>query len=1154
MSLAALKADPTLLAYLPLSANALVANGSTPNDGALYGSPSFSGGRLQLSGVVADGQALNLNNIKTSLGDSATIMYQVQLDVDPPAATAQTGDAMIGSALSGTPNVSHYPWTDGNVYSSTLRHTSGTANNRVTVSNPGDLSLEHWVTIRTTPGTNGWQWLLDGVVIAQATGLTSLYYGNEWRIGQSVNGSNNNFMAGTLRNVWIFSKRLSDLEVATIIAGDPLPLQSDTYALSVTPINSSGTFFVSAKTDSFHGTKVAEVTLYDAVNDLDLEFLLDTGKYYAHHNRICACDEVAQTLTAGTPLTFDVYLAPLIDRAHPYNGKQFYSTRVHKDDGYFYFYFKVDGTLHYVRWPTSTTRTEVSTPYIPDFMIQRSAVPGAYISSSVFGALIIDKRKLTAPITLVFQTGELQVDTLPTVVINPGTGYETFAVKPGTIASSGTIPAEFAYSSNLTVDGMQAQFTISNQPRPDIRPYDLTNGSRYLTHTYNVPQYTAEPATAGVPTNYEPTITTARRLVETNDLTFDGTTIKTADTETVETQPGRLMLDFIDPDYFESRYIDVEVDITATTIIIYNVDHDTFQSTTTPVNYTLAAGPTGTYTWTIVGGADAADFSVATNVLSLNTTASVSTKIVRVRATNSFGAYVEKDLTVRVNATPPAYRTFVPYVSLPQYSTTPYVLGALTTVPGGSYTYSRLLTLDGALFDISGGNLRLLDTNTSGNKSVTIVTNDGAQNINNTLTFTITPVIPTTTLTLNDNVYPVTGVEVGQFRTSPGTGYSYQFATQNQEFTITDNRLLINVTTPGLKTLTVRTILNSKIVNTKVFKVNVLTPPDITVRFNPLTFYTNQAVPAKAGTIDALPFDDYTFTTPTPGFSLVGNELFALVTPGYDPYDVVITTTSSFGGVKNITVTLTPEVPTSGSLYLTNYTVYGNQDSTGGVYVGKAYNSQVPSEVITPYDIDTGFEDGLKFTIDSDGRLFLDDGVLVVGQTYGVLYQGDYVDQTLFGGGSNHITVIEAPRTLAMVNSLPMFSESDTKGRGELRTRTFGPTSYKDFINQIAGINYYYFVMLEEYKGRELFLKIYNITSGADPVIELVSYNFSTTAVTVLSTLAYTRSDVGGTHPAQSVQTFKFVNTTSTYTGPTFVRVKLPMNAATQNLLLEVVQ
>lgn len=226
----ALLADAALVARLPLYSDALVSHGSTSGDGSLVGSPSFVGGRLQLNG---SNQHVDLTSIAGSLGDNATMVVRVQLDSDPPIGIPQTGFISIGQPTSGTTPTTHCPYTDGVIYASLLRATSAAVGNRVTVGNPTPSlsSAERTICVRTTPGANGYQWLIDGSVIYQNTGLSSLYYGGDWSAGRTRSDSTSFFLDGYIRELWIFSKRLSDLEEAEV-RGLPEPV--NTAAGSIT--------------------------------------------------------------------------------------------------------------------------------------------------------------------------------------------------------------------------------------------------------------------------------------------------------------------------------------------------------------------------------------------------------------------------------------------------------------------------------------------------------------------------------------------------------------------------------------------------------------------------------------------------------------------------------------------------------------------------------------------------------------------------------------------------------------------------------------------------------------------------------------------------------------------------------------------------------
>lgn len=124
------------------------------------------------------------------LGDNATVMAWVKLDVATPAGPATSGLWNIGAVYAG--NSEHHPYTGGTGYYPTFR---GSNNTTVARIGPTDLSAggtrTNWnhVCITTAPGANGWKLIINNTLITQATGITGVYYDNDlWCFGQSSNG------------------------------------------------------------------------------------------------------------------------------------------------------------------------------------------------------------------------------------------------------------------------------------------------------------------------------------------------------------------------------------------------------------------------------------------------------------------------------------------------------------------------------------------------------------------------------------------------------------------------------------------------------------------------------------------------------------------------------------------------------------------------------------------------------------------------------------------------------------------------------------------------------------------------------------------------------------------------------------------------------
>jgi hypothetical protein len=106
---------------------------------------------------------------------------------------------------------------------------------RVTAGDPGD-TLTDWrkVCVKTSPGTGGWKFRLDGANLGTADGLSTLYLGDSTWIGRSRDNTISSWYLGDIAHFARFNRELSDAEEAEAFAGpEPLNLTAPTGHISL---------------------------------------------------------------------------------------------------------------------------------------------------------------------------------------------------------------------------------------------------------------------------------------------------------------------------------------------------------------------------------------------------------------------------------------------------------------------------------------------------------------------------------------------------------------------------------------------------------------------------------------------------------------------------------------------------------------------------------------------------------------------------------------------------------------------------------------------------------------------------------------------------------------------------------------------------------
>lgn len=213
--------DPLLWAHLPLVANANLAHGTAGANCSLVGSPTFGGTNpwglpcLRLNGST---QYVDMANLSTPMGDNCTVCCWIKIDADPPGSSTPTGFMQIGDGFS-VAGASHYPFTDGIIYSGIFRWTDAVTLARVTVGNPTPaLTAWRFVCITNTPGAGGYKFKIDGAQInGTTTGTTGVYTNSDWTLGRSIGNGTPYYLDGDVSDLWIFKRVLSDLEQSAIM-------------------------------------------------------------------------------------------------------------------------------------------------------------------------------------------------------------------------------------------------------------------------------------------------------------------------------------------------------------------------------------------------------------------------------------------------------------------------------------------------------------------------------------------------------------------------------------------------------------------------------------------------------------------------------------------------------------------------------------------------------------------------------------------------------------------------------------------------------------------------------------------------------------------------------------------------------------------------
>lgn len=171
-----------------------------------------------------------LPDLTSLMGDNASVMAWIKLDVATPAGVGQTGLWNTGALVAGSGT--HHPYTSGVGYYDSFRITSNTTASRVDAVNltaGGTRTNWHHVAITTSPGASGWKLWIDGVEITTTTGITGVYYdADRWGFGQSSTGGF--FFDGYVWDFRIYNTNEA-ANLTTIIA------EKDTAAPKIAPAN-----------------------------------------------------------------------------------------------------------------------------------------------------------------------------------------------------------------------------------------------------------------------------------------------------------------------------------------------------------------------------------------------------------------------------------------------------------------------------------------------------------------------------------------------------------------------------------------------------------------------------------------------------------------------------------------------------------------------------------------------------------------------------------------------------------------------------------------------------------------------------------------------------------------------------------------------------
>lgn len=176
----------------------------TGNTGSIAGSPTFSSGSFHLNGTSDYWDISSLVSNIDFTSNEASVIVWLKLDVSTPSDASQTGIFKLSSSTGN----SHYVWTNSQAYLYAFRYVRVES---IVVTSAVTRTDWHMIAVTTTPGTNGWKFYQNTVLVKQATGESSIDIGTASYIGKSTD---TRYLDGYLASTLIYNKALTSTEIA----------------------------------------------------------------------------------------------------------------------------------------------------------------------------------------------------------------------------------------------------------------------------------------------------------------------------------------------------------------------------------------------------------------------------------------------------------------------------------------------------------------------------------------------------------------------------------------------------------------------------------------------------------------------------------------------------------------------------------------------------------------------------------------------------------------------------------------------------------------------------------------------------------------------------------------------------------------------------
>jgi len=185
------------------SNNALLMNGaaySGSNGGVIQlNQSSVSATRLYIA--IPDGV---IDTINANGTNEASIQLWIKLENAVPNNDPQSGFMQFTAQTNGIGV--HYPYPDNNFYINTLKDYRPSQGTPIT-----NLAVWHYTTIRTAPGTNGWDFYINTGQQAIDEGLNTLTLIKPFKIGQ-CGGGDDIMLQGAIGPILVYNRKISNAD------------------------------------------------------------------------------------------------------------------------------------------------------------------------------------------------------------------------------------------------------------------------------------------------------------------------------------------------------------------------------------------------------------------------------------------------------------------------------------------------------------------------------------------------------------------------------------------------------------------------------------------------------------------------------------------------------------------------------------------------------------------------------------------------------------------------------------------------------------------------------------------------------------------------------------------------------------------------------